>query len=143
MKIMKQKKRIQTKLDNQTNKQRLVLSIYEEENFSFTPKINNSSKMSKTNSMNSFFSKTLFDKKEYENIKEIPAYKRLYEESKLRNKKREEKRKEADEYITNLSNSKIKNCILDLNKINELYENKNKSKIREKTKNKVNKEEGK
>ncbi len=137
--------RIKTFLENKkehSEKIRKKINKEFEENFSFTPKINNSSKMSKTNSMNSFFSKTLFDKKEYENNKEIPAYKRLYEESKLRNKKREEKRKEADEYITNLSNSKIKNCILDLNKINELYENKNKSKIREKTKNKVNKEEG-
>ena len=44
--------------------------------------------------------------------------------------------------ITNLSNSNIKNTILDFNKIKELYENKNRTKIEEKTKNKVNKEEG-
>ena len=112
-----------------------------EQNFSFTPKINHS-KISKTNSTNSIFSKTFNEKKELENYKEYPAYLRLYQESKLRNQKQIQKRKEVDEYLNNLSNSNIKNNILDFNKIKELYENKNKTKVEEKTKKKVIKEEG-
>ena len=113
-----------------------------ERNFSFTPKIN-SPKMSKTNSSNSIFSKTLNDKRELETYKELPAYLRLYEESKLRNQKQIQKRKEADDFINNLSNSNIKNnTILDYTKIYDLYEDKNRSKIEERTKEKVNKEEG-
>ena len=113
-----------------------------ERNFSFTPKIN-SPKMSKTNSSNSIFSKTLNDKRELETYKDLPAYLRLYEESKLRNQKQIQKRKEADDFINNLSNSNIKNnTILDYTKIYDLYEDKNRSKIEERTKEKVNKEEG-
>ena len=112
-----------------------------EQNFSFSPKIN-SSKISKNNSTNSFFSKTFNDKKESQNSKEIPSYIRLYEESKIRNQKQVQKRKEADELITNLSNTNIKNVIFDINKINELYKNRNKAKIEERTKKKVMKEEG-
>ena len=113
-----------------------------ERNFSFTPKIN-SPKMSKTNSSNSIFSKTINEKRELENYKDLPAYLRLYEESKLRNQKQIQKRKEADDLINSLSNSNIKNnTIYDFTKINDLYEDKNRSKIDEKTKKKVNKEEG-
>ena len=112
-----------------------------EENFSFTPKIN-TSKISKNNSTNSLFTKTFNEKNGLENYRELPAYIRLYQESQLRNQKQIQKRKEADDLITNLSNSNIKSTILDFNKIKELHENKNRSKIEEKTKNKVNKEEG-
>ena len=112
-----------------------------EENFSFTPKIN-TSKISKNNSTNSLFTKTFNKKNGLENYRELPAYIRLYQESQLRNQKQIQKRKEADDLITNLSNSNIKSTMLDFNKIKELHENKNRSKIEEKTKNKVNKEEG-
>ena len=112
-----------------------------EENFSFTPKIN-TSKISKNNSTNSLFTKTFNEKNGLENYRELPVYIRLYQESQLRNQKQIQKRKEADDLITNLSNSNIKSTILDFNKIKELHENKNRSKIEEKTKNKVNNEEG-
>ena len=133
-KFIAQKKQHSEEIKNQINKEF-------EQNFSFTPKIN-TSKISKNNSTHSFFSKTINEKKELENSKDIPAYIRLYEDNKLRNEKQIQKRKEADEFITNLSNSNIKNTIYDINKINELYENKNKSKIEERTRKKVNKEEG-
>jgi hypothetical protein len=112
-----------------------------EKNFSFSPKIN-TSKISKNNSTNSFFSKTINDKKDSTNYKEMPSYIRLYEESKLRNQKQIQKRKEADELITNLSNNNLKSTILNINKINELYKNKSKAKVDERTKKKVIKEEG-
>ena len=64
----------------------------------------------------------------------MPSYIRLYEESKLRNQKQIQKRKEADELITNLSNNNLKSTILNINKINELYKNKNKAKVDERTK---------
>ena len=112
-----------------------------EQNFSFSPKIN-SPKMSKNYSTNSFLSKTINEKKEYQNNKVLPSYIRLYEESKIRNQKQVQKRKEADELLTNLSSININKVILDINKINELYKNKNKKKIEERTKKKVIKEEG-
>ena len=112
-----------------------------EQNFSFSPKIN-SSKISKNYSTNSIFSKTFNEKKEFQNSKEIPSYIRLYEESKIRNQKQVQKRKEADELLTNLSSNNINKVILDINKINELYKNRNKTKIEERTKKKVIKEEG-
>ena len=98
--------------------------------------------MSKNYSTNSFFSKTFNDKKESQNSKVLPSYIRLYEESKIRNQKQNQKRKEADELLTNLSSNNFNKVILDINKINELYKNKNKSKIEERTKKKVIKEEG-
>lgn len=61
----------------------------------------------------------------------------------MRKRKQNQKKKELDNYINNLSNSISKNSqVVNLHKINELYENKNKSKINEKTKNKVENEEG-
>jgi hypothetical protein len=132
--FLEQKKQRSEEMKNKINKEF-------ERNFSFTPKIN-SSKINKTNSTNSIFAKTLNEKKELENYKEYPTYLRLFEESKLRNQKQIQKRKEADDYINNLSNSNIKNTILDLNKIKELYENKKRTKIEERTKNKVTKVEG-
>ena len=132
-KYIAQKKQHSEEIKNKINKEF-------EQNFSFTPKIN-TSKISKNNSTNSFFSNTINEKKELEN-KDIPAYIRLYEESKIRNEKQIQKRKEADEFIANLTNSNIKSPIYNINKINELYENKNKAKIEEKTRKKVNKDEG-
>ena len=133
--FLAQKKKHSEDLKNKLNREF-------ERNFSFTPKIN-SPKMSKTNSSNSIFSKTINEKRELENYKDLPAYLRLYEESKVRNQKQIQKRKEVDDLINSLSNSNIKNnTIYDFSKINDLYEDKNRSKIDEKTKKKVNKEEG-
>ena len=132
--FLAQKKQHSADINNKLNKEF-------EQNFSFTPKIN-SSKISKTYSTNSIFSKTFNEKRDLEIYKELPAYLRLYKESKLRNQKQIQKRKEADELIINLSNSNVKNTFLNLNKIKELYENKNRLKKEEKIKEKVNKEEG-
>ena len=111
-------------------------------NYSFSPKINNS-KINNSYSTNTIFAKTINEKNDSESTISIPAFIRLYEESKLRNKKRLQRKKEIDDYINNLSNSLIKKItVVNLNKINDLYENKEKSKIDEKTKNKVQNEEG-
>ena len=122
---------MQNKLNEEFNK-----------NYSFSPKINNS-KVTKSYSTNSIFYKTINDKNESENSSSIPVHARLYEESKLRNRKRLQRKKEIDDYINNLSNSLIKKItVVNYNKINDLYENKEKKIINEKTKNKVQKEEG-
>ena len=113
-----------------------------EQKYSFTPKIN-SPKFTKTSSNVSAFSKTFNEKNESSNNNYIPAYIRLYEESKLRSQKKMEKEKEIDEHITNMANSLYKQkAEVNYDKINELYENKEKNKIYEKTKNKVESEEG-
>ena len=113
-----------------------------EQNYSFTPKIN-SPKLTKTSTNVSAFSKTFNEKNESSNNNSIPAYIRLYEESKLRSQKKMEKEKEIDEHITNMANSLYKKKTeVNYDKINELYENKEKNKIYEKTKNKVESEEG-
>ena len=109
---------------------------------SFSPQINNS-RISKSYSNNSIFFKAINDKNESENMSTIPAYIRLYEESKLRNQKKIQREKEVDKYMTSLSNSLIKNIsVVNINKINELYENRDKSKNSEKIRNKVESEEG-
>lgn len=79
-----------------------------EQNYSFTPKIN-SPKLTKTSTNVSAFSKTFNEKNESSNNNSIPAYIRLYEESKLRSQKKMEKEKEIDEHITNMANSLYKN----------------------------------
>lgn len=113
-----------------------------EQNYSFTPTIN-SPKISKTSSNVSDFSKTFNIRNELLNRNYIPAYIRLYEESKLRSQKKIKKEREMEEHITNLANSLNKNkSVVDYNKINELYENKEKNKIYVKVKNKVESEEG-
>ena len=113
-----------------------------EQNYSFTPKIN-SPKLTKTSTNVSAFSKTFNEKNESSNNNSIPAYIRLYEESKLRSQKKMEKEKEIDEHITSMANSLYKKkAEVNYDKINELYENKEKNKIYEKTKNKVESEEG-
>ena len=117
----------------------IINKINEEFNktHSFSPKIN------KSYSNNEIYSKTYFKKNESENNNITPAYIRLYEERKLRNKKFLVRQKEKDECINNLSSSLIKKIsVVDFNKINELYENKQKIKINERTKNKVENEEG-
>ena len=114
-----------------------------EENYSFTPKINNST-ITKINNNSSIFNKTINNEKyESQNMSPMPVYLRLFEESKLRKRKQNQRKKELDNYINNLSNSHSKKSqVVNFRKINELYENKNKSKINEKTKNKVENEEG-
>ena len=103
--------------------------------YSFSPKIN------KSYSNNSLFTKTINEKNESEYT--IPAYIRLYQESKLRNQKQIQRKKEVEQYVNSLSNSLIKTIsVVNLDKINELYENKEKSKNNEKIKNKVESEEG-
>ena len=102
-------------------------------NHSFTPKIN------KSYSSNSFIPKTYNEKNEFDNF---PVYIRLYEESKLRKRKNYERKKDIDDYITNLSNNLNKKISVDFKKINDLYKYKKKSEINEKTRNKVQKEEG-
>ena len=105
--------------------------------YSFSPKIN------KSYSNNALFSKTYNEKNISDNMNTIPAYIRLYEESKVRNKKYLERKKEIEDCINNLSSNVLKKIPkVNYNKINELYENKNKAKIDEKTKNKVENEEG-
>ena len=114
-----------------------------EQNCSFTPKINTSN-ITKNNSNSSLFNKTN-NKEKYQsqNMSPLPVYLRLFEESKIRSKKQDQRKKELDNYINSLSNSfSKKNQVVDFNKINELYKNKNKLKINEKTKNKVQNEEG-
>lgn len=133
--FLAQKKQHSEDIKNKINKEL-------EQNFSFTPKINMSTKITKNNSTQSLIASEFNKNKECHKYKGNPVYLRLYEESKQRNQRQFQKRKEADELITNLSNSKIKNTIIDFQKINELYENKNKSKIEEKTRKKVDKEEG-
>ena len=111
-----------------------------EQTYSFTPKIN-SPKLTKTSTNVSAFSKT--NEKNESSNNTIPVYIRLYEESKLRSQKKMEKEKEIEEHITSMANSLNKNkAEVNYDKINELYENKEKSKIYEKTKNKVESEEG-
>lgn len=113
-----------------------------EQNYSFTPKIN-SPKISKTSSNVSDFSKTFNEKNEFLNRNYIPAFIRLYEESKIRSQKKIKKEREMDEHITNMANSLNKNkSVVNYDKMNELYENKEKSKIYAKVKNKVESEEG-
>ena len=113
-----------------------------EQNYSFTPKIN-SPKISKTSSNISDFSKTFNMKNELLNRNYIPAYIRLYEESKLRSQKKIRKEREIDEHITNMANSLNKNkSVVNYDKINKLYENKEKSKNYVKVKQKVESEEG-
>ena len=133
-------KRIKSYLDiKNKHSDDIINRINEEFNktHSFSPKIN------KSYSNNEIYSKTYFKKNESENNNITPAYIRLYEESKLRNKKFLERQKEKDECINNLSSSLIKKIsVVDFNKINELYENKQKIKINERTKNKVENEEG-
>ena len=105
--------------------------------YSFSPKIN------KNYNSTAIFTKAYKEKNEAENTKTIPAYIRLYEESKLRNQKYLEKKKEIEDNINNLSCTIYKKIsLLNLKKINELYENKKKIVIDEKTKNKVQNEEG-
>ena len=105
--------------------------------YSFSPKIN------KSYSNNALFSKTYNEKNISDSMNTIPAYIRLYEESKVRNKKYLERKKEIEDCINNLSSNVLKKIPkVNYNKINELYENKNKAKIDEKTKNKVENEEG-
>ena len=112
-----------------------------EQNYSFTPKIN-SPKISKTHSNISDFSKTFNENNEL-NRNYIPAYIRLYEESKLRSQKKIRKEREIDEHIISMANSLNKNkSVVNYDKINELYENKEKNKIYVKVKNKVESEEG-
>ena len=73
----------------------------------------------------------------------IPVYLRLYEESKLRNKRQTDKEREIDEQISIMANSlSKKRNIVNYDKINQLYENKEKNKINFKTKTKVENEEG-
>ena len=133
-------KRIKSYLDlKNKHSDDIINKINEEFNktHSFSPKIN------KSYSNNEIYSKTYYKKNESENKNIIPAYIRLYEESKLRNKKYLKRQKEMDECINNLSSSLIKKIsVVDFNKINELYENKQKMKINEKIKNKVEHEEG-
>ena len=113
-----------------------------EQNYSFTPKIN-SPKLTKTSTNASAFSKTFNEKNESSNNNSVPAFIRLYEESKLRSQKKLEKEKEIDEHMTNMHNSLYKKkAEVNYDKINELYQNKEKNKIYEKTKSKVESEEG-
>ena len=113
-----------------------------EHNYSFTPKIN-SPKISKTSSNISAFSKTFNEKNVLLNRNCIPAYIRLYEESKLRSQKKIEKEREIDENISKMANSLNKNkSVVNYDKINELYENKEKNQIYVKVKKKVESEEG-
>ena len=83
--FLEQKKQHSEEMKNKMNREF-------EEKFSFTPKIN-TSKISKSNSSNSLFAKTVNEKKGLENYRELPAYLRLYKESKLRNQKQVQKRK--------------------------------------------------
>ena len=109
---------------------------------SFTPKMKNNFNVKKCSSGNSIFVGARSDIPESE-MNTIPAYQRLYDESKIRNKKQIKRKQERDDYITSLSNSISKRISsVDYNKLNELYENKKKFKIYEKTRNKVESEEG-
>ena len=129
----KHSEKIQNKINKELN-----------ELYSFTPKINyNNLNINKSFSGVSKLTKTMNDKTESEIANTIPAYLRLYEESKMRNKRQIKRKKEIDDYILNLSNSLTKRIsVVDYNKIKELYENNQKYIIREKTKNKVLNEEG-
>ena len=134
-------KRIKTFLENKAKHSNIIKHKMNEEfnkSYSFSPKIN------KSYSNNALFSKTYNEKNESDSMSTIPAYIRLYEESKIRNRKYLERKKEIDESINNLSSSLLKklNAGVNINKINELYENKKKAIIDEKTKNKVEYEEG-
>jgi hypothetical protein len=100
--FLAQKKQHSEDIKNKINKEL-------EQNFSFTPKINMSTKITKNNSTQSLIASEFNKNKECHKYKGNPVYLRLYEESKQRNQRQFQKRKEADELITNLSNSKIKN----------------------------------
>ena len=84
-----------------------------------------------------------------ENIKQsfpknnIPVYNRLFEDGINRLRKQKQKKLEQDKYLDDLSNQVSgEKKIVDYNRINELYKNKRKSKTFEKTKAKVEQEEG-
>ena len=111
-----------------------------EQNYSFTPNINTP----KNNSNISLFTKTINNEKnESHNMSPIPVYLRLFEESKLRNRRQNQRKRENEIYLDNLSNSLIKTKpVVNINKIYKLYENKEKNIINEKTKSKVEIEEG-
>ena len=73
----------------------------------------------------------------------FPVYNRLFEDGINRMKKQKRKKLEQDKYLDDLSNQiSGEKKIVDYNRINDLYKNKGKSKTFEKTKVKVEEEEG-
>ena len=82
-------------------------------------------------------------KQSFQNNNQITVYNRLFEDGKNRNKKQREKKLEQEKQLNDLSNqiSGYKKKV-DYNRINKLYENKEKNKSFEKTKKKVENEEG-
>jgi hypothetical protein len=138
-------KRIKSYLDIKNKRSDQIKNKINEEfeqNYSFTPKIN--TPKNPKNSNNSLFTKeNNKEKYESQNMSPIPVYLRLFQESKLRNSRQNQREKENEIYLNQLSNSLIKNKrVININKINRLYENKEKYLIHEKTKNKVESEEG-
>ena len=127
-----------------------ITKIYKK-NFINNNLLSNSNK-NNVNNINNIYMTTYsnkFNPPFCENIKQsfsknqYSVYNRLFEDGKNRNKKQREKKLEQEKQLNDLSNqiSGYKKKV-DYNRINKLYENKEKNKSFEKTKKKVENEEG-
>ncbi len=115
--------------------------------YSFSPVVNTTKKQNfgknlrRPNILSELFTNP--SNKHAQSTKCISPFLRLYEDSKIRSKRKKQREKEHDNRIIDLANnSSRKDNIVDYEKINELYMYKKKKDILRKTKKKVEDEEG-